>query len=131
MAAGGIADGRGLAAALMLGAAGITLGTGCSPRPRRSVTQRPPSCSSPGAATTPPAPKPSTSSVVRRGPTVTTGGPSATTSPIGGPASLSVRPNANAWPRPTGRHRPRTTRSGCCGRATPSISSTRSNPPGT
>jgi hypothetical protein len=74
LAAGGIADGRGVAAALMLGAQGAVLGTGSAPRPRLSARTGPRPSWFPAAGMRPSAAGCSTSPGAWTGPALTRAG---------------------------------------------------------
>ena len=133
VAAGGIADGRGLAAALMLGADGVIMGTRFSP-PRKHPPAPPPSSTSlPPPATAPSALSCSTSPAATSGPPPTPAASCATNPPSAGeagkPSCCRTRTSKPpATPKPA---KPATTAPPPSSPARPSTSSPTSRPPPT
>ena len=125
VAAGGIVDGRGLAAALMLGATGIAMGTRFLAS--TATLSNPAEAAALVAARSHDTVRPrcSMSSGVQHGPSATTGGWSVTVSPRSGVIIATwLTPSACSWPP-----RPTTTPFDHCGPAKASTTSTASNHP--
>ena len=121
LAAGGIADGRGVAAALALGAAGALVGTRFLATPEALIDPSAAKAIMEGSGKTPSVTACSTSPAAPGGPGGTPPGPSATPSSTGGAAGKRNSPRTPVPGRPTGTGwRAATCPGSRCGRARPS-----------